>query len=432
MSAPAGQDTVLSAQTSLTLLYSGISDPSVTPTRAVPGTLFLCTGGPQAGKVFVKQDLGSTTNWTELASGDGDAAPAFSQAFYVDPNTGNDATGKPYRTLAAAFAAAAAFVGPSPGTGAPTFPRAVVIAGPGNYNEPAPTLPFNVSLVGYGQDVTIISNGLNYVGGVNEAGRSDIVMVGITGTGLIVDLSASINTNIRAQLARFSLTWNGGPNYGITEANNFLGHACTFNDITVIDGAVHLYNNQGIFSSLTIEDGPVPTSLPFVELEGGLLQGVVTLTGKAQLTMRGVLNEATPFTGIANGGGVIPTLFSDDVSLPTVGAVVGPLSLQIINDQTVSITTAQSPYQATTEETIFVDATLGPVAVHIPAGQNRNGFPLTIKKTDVSANTVTIVPATGTIEGNPFLLVGVSKQARTILSDGSAAPGNYNIVGGYL
>ncbi len=93
MAGPSGQNLTLSAHTSLTLLYSGTRDPSATALSAVPGTLFLGTGGAAQGNLYIKQDRGLTTNWSKLAV-DGGAgqipvlladpvAPALNQQWFL-------------------------------------------------------------------------------------------------------------------------------------------------------------------------------------------------------------------------------------------------------------------------------------------------------------------------------------------------------------
>jgi hypothetical protein len=86
MSAPSGQNTVLAAQTSLTYLYSGPWNPSVLPTRAVQGTLFLGTGNIPGigGQLWQKQNDGLTTDWTPIAGGA--VTSVATTNLYVDNN----------------------------------------------------------------------------------------------------------------------------------------------------------------------------------------------------------------------------------------------------------------------------------------------------------------------------------------------------------
>lgn len=410
-----GPDKVNSVQMAGTMLFSGEIDPSVTPVKAIAGTLYAGKGGAVAGKLWQKQDDGLTANWTLLGGGGGPAPIPFSKQFYVDPVSGSDtndgSVSRPFKTLAKGFAVAAALVGPaSPG---PRQPRAAVVACSGLYTEPSPTLPFNVSLIGEGMDNTIIANDLLYVGVAGESGRSDIWGVAINGT-LNIDLSLGFNTNIRFIDSRASVVWNGGPDYGTTQVNNLLAHSAVFNDLTVVDGGVHLYDNMGIFSSLTVQDGPAVNSLPFIEICGGLVQGAMNISGKAQCYFRGVLNQATVTGAIASG--VTPLLECDNSSLPPNGQLVG--SVKLIVDDEVVIAPAFTPVIPVNRESyILVDATAGVPKVNMPSAVNYQGKPITVKN-DVGGNNVMIMPnGADTIEhvGAAFILA--PGQAVTLVSN---------------
>ena len=422
------QDLENARRTVAEYIISAIQNPSLPGNNmsAKPGTLCLVlppvpnpTGLQPA--MYQKQDDGCTTNWKLVVEGNPPISPSVTLT--VDPVNGNDATGNPYKTLAAAFAAAAVIAGPNPGTGALTFPRPAVLALPGVYTEPAPTLPYNVSLIGYGFDCTSINNGLNYVGGVNESARIDIV--GIACGNLNIDVALSFNTNIRFINSRCNLSWNGGPNYNITQVNNFLGHASTYGLVTIVDGAVHLYNTQGIFSGLNIQDGPVPTSFPFLELVGGLIQGPITMAGKAQLYARGALNTSTMAGTVV---GLNTPLFETDMaSLPT-GAMSGTFKLHVDDNQVqlgaASILAGGVQRQAV----IALNTGAGPLSIQLGKAVNSQGLPLTVK--NHGANPLTVLPFAGeTIDLAPNLILALLNQARTIISDGAV---DWMIVAGYL
>lgn len=391
-------------RTALAYLFSGDWDPSLNPTKAPAGTIFMGNGGLVAGKLWQKQDDGCSTNWTLKTDGIIGALQ-----FIVDPILGNDTVGRPFKTLAAAFAAAAVVAGP-PGGGSPTFPRPVVVAMPGRYTEPSPTLPFNVSLYGFGLDNTVLANDLLYVAASGEAGRSDVIDVGINGN-FNIDCSLGFNTNIRFIESRCSLIWNGGPSYQITQVNNFLGHASAFNDVVIVDGAVHLYNTQGIFSSLNVTDGLVPTSFPFLEIVGGLVQGSVTATGKAQIFSRALLNEAV-WNGVANGGGLRPLMECDSSSFPIGANMTGVWRVQ--NDDNLIVPITGNYTMQGNERVIKVNASAGPVLI-TGAPANQIQCVTTIKKIDATANAVT---STFNVDGAPLNLAAQYQKA-TITSDGS-------------
>lgn len=107
MAAPSGQDTVNSANTSLTLLYSGTVDPTSVPIRAVAGTIYLGTGGTVTGQFFIKQDVGLTTNWEPLSGGG--VTGIATTTLWVDMNrtdsyVPNGSISRPFKTITAALA----------------------------------------------------------------------------------------------------------------------------------------------------------------------------------------------------------------------------------------------------------------------------------------------------------------------------------------
>jgi hypothetical protein len=368
--------------------------------------------------IFQKQDDGCTTNWKKVVEG---LPPiAASLVLTVDPLNGSDVTGNPYKTLAAAFAAAALVAGPNPGTGSPSFPRPAVLALPGQYLEAAPTLPYNVSLIGYGLDCTVIQNGLNYTDTLNGAGRSDIVGVSVIGP-CNINMGTALNTNIRVINARFNtMNWNG-----VSFANNLLAHGCVFVQLNIIDGAAHLYDNHSILGGLDIQNGATPGFNPYLELCGGLLQGGVTMAGQGQLYARGVLNSAT-MAGTVVGPNT-PLFETDMASLPT-SAMSGSFKL-VVDDNQVQLGAASIAAGGVQRQSVIaLNTGAGPLSIQLGKAVNSQGLPLTVKCQ--GANPLTVLPFAGeTIDGAANLILAVLHQARTIVSDGAT---DWMIVGGYL
>jgi hypothetical protein len=93
---------------------------------------------------------------------------------------------------------------------------------------------------------------------------------------------------------------------------------------------------------------------------------------------------------------------------------------------TYNFTNADSPVTITEVDGrvhIFVDATDGAVTINLPTAVGNTAI-YVIKKTDSTANPVTIAPTGCTIEGDPTIAITTSGTARTITSDET----NYQII----
>jgi hypothetical protein len=85
-----------------------------------------------------------------------------------------------------------------------------------------------------------------------------------------------------------------------------------------------------------------------------------------------------------------------------------------------SITDADSPYSLADRFAILSDTSNAAITVTLPAAASVNGRVYVIKKTDGSANTVTIDPnASETIDGQPTYILTTQYEALMILCDGS-------------
>ena len=86
-----------------------------------------------------------------------------------------------------------------------------------------------------------------------------------------------------------------------------------------------------------------------------------------------------------------------------------------------SIDDTDSPYTAGVEENLYCDATSNPITVNLPSAVTSNGKTYRIKKTDASANAVTIdANASETIDGATTLALSAQYDAATICCDGAA------------
>lgn len=72
-----------------------------------------------------------------------------------------------------------------------------------------------------------------------------------------------------------------------------------------------------------------------------------------------------------------------------------------------------------TDHTILANASGGAFAVTLPASSPAMGYEFVIKKTDSSANVVTVTPTSGTIDGAATFLLTTQYQSVTVQSDGT-------------
>lgn len=72
-----------------------------------------------------------------------------------------------------------------------------------------------------------------------------------------------------------------------------------------------------------------------------------------------------------------------------------------------------------TDHTILANATSGAFAVTLPAVASTTGYEFQIKKTDSSANSVTVTPASGTIDGAASFVLTSQYQSVSVTSDGT-------------
>jgi hypothetical protein len=329
MSAPAGQDTVLSAQTSLTLLYSGTIDPRVVPTQAVPGTIYLGTGGEIAGLAFIKQDVGSTTNWSLIPrSGTPTPPPPFTQnILYVAPR-GNDVSGdgsilNPYKTINRAIAAT---------TDASLSNGYVIMLNPGTYDEHV-KLPNFVGLTGTDSFSVFIqpftTPGPTFIFDATNQENNGVVNVSINAYEGGADPAISIAAGGLCFLQLCFVT-GFGPSAAI-DCSGFLDSAfgnyindTTGGGVTVRAGGTYysvcdtLTPGGGPGVALDILAGGSVVAYAGLTIYGNSLSNAGTLTLQAQSNLTGY----TPAL-VANWSGVAPKSVAD--ALDRIAAKITPI-----------------------------------------------------------------------------------------------------------
>jgi hypothetical protein len=114
---------------------------------------------------------------------------------------------------------------------------------------------------------------------------------------------------------------------------------------------------------------------------------------------------------VDNGGGAAATL-----------SVLGTTQTQRRIHGALTKAVADSPYTtAATDEMIFWNCVGGNCTQNLPTPVGALGRTLIVKRTDTTANTLTLTPAAGQVEGGASLIVagGANRASITLMSDGS-------------
>jgi len=181
----------------------------------------------------------------------------------------------------------------------------------------------------------------------------------------------------------------------------------------------------------TIQTAQFPATLPALNASN------LTALNATQLTSGTVPDARFPATLPALNGSALTALNATQLTSGTVpdarfpatypagnGSQLTALKATALTYAVVVVTFGMSPYAVlASDNTLLVNATGGAVTITLPTATS--GRILTVKKTDVSANTVQL---TGTVDTvvNPTL--GTQFQSRVIQADGSS----WQIVAGYL
>ena len=213
---------------------------------------------------------------------------------------------------------------------------------------------------------------------------------------------------VTADLSRFS-------NY--TLPSNFKGTAFLIARISLR----HQTASSGTITEIETEDlrGLVPSTSP-----GGGATGSAS-PGGASTNMQ--YNNSGVFAGSAN-------MTFDGTNMSTIAPTSDlHVSTKKYVDDVITATTTvtsiddtDSPYTALlTDDTILADATSGVITVNLPAASGNSGKTYNIKKTDASANAITIDGnASETIDGATTATISTQYQSLTVQCDGS----NWHII----
>lgn len=329
---------------------------------------------------------------------------ALRYELWVDPTNGSDTEGdgrigNPYQTITHTLSV----ISDNSST-----KRYVIRAAAGTYNESSLTWKPYVGLQGSGQDYTILNCDINYTSALNENSRVDLV--DFQCQDISVDASSGLNLNLRIDnVIPDSLTWNGGGVYGVNVFNNCFVHNSSIPDLTITNGRITCYST--LFTNITVSDA----NSSILILDSCDLKTSVAINGRAVLISRSLYCEAVTFTGTV-ATATTPTWHTDNSSLFNV-TLSGTYNL--IRDDSI-ISSGSASISVTNERLVNVNATGGAKTVTIPLASTNKGMIVTIKKTDVSGNAVTVArTSTDTFDGATSISLAAQYDSSTIYSDGS-------------
>lgn len=392
----------VNSQRSIDVTISGIVDPSVVAVDAKAGTRYNQLVAPFNS--YIKLDNGSTTNWVLM----GGAVSAAGVNVYVDGVNGDDTNNG---SIAAPFEHIQAAVD-SILDASVNKPYVINIA-PFTYPEAQVDLtdkPF-ISLKGQDGIDTIISNGVLY--SLTAPNGNLFFFENLTFGTSSIDMNNDSNGAFKANNCFFmNLDFDGGP-----QANNNQGF---FYDsiailLNIINGRTFLYGAQ-ITNTLNIQDGDGANVYCIGSI---LLDTSLNIFGRAAIIAIGSL-MLTDVTGTI-ASATTPTYLADDAGLNLLGANIfsGDVKIGSMNNVYRSVA---ADYDIRNERLLDVDATGANTAANLPQGSQAVGRIITIKKTDVTANTVDVTPFAGDdIEGNPSVSLAAQWDSVTLMSTGGTS-----------
>jgi hypothetical protein len=131
-----------------------------------------------------------------------------------------------------------------------------------------------------------------------------------------------------------------------------------------------------------------------------------------------MLNVMVGDSGSGGTKGLVPAPAAGDAAKFLTGAAtyVAASAVQTV----VSITNASSPYSASWNTTILVDASSGAVTINFPTASGNSGQKITVKKTDSTFNIVTIDPSgSQTIDGASTTTINTQNESVAVVSNGT-------------
>ena len=360
----------------------------------------------------------------------GDEAFLYAQARFVDPVNGNDAAvgegadiTDPLQTLQTAVDLIAAQVPP------PSEERRFVIwLFPGGTvdTDPITWSPW-ISLFGYGSRTSTVRQDIVYTGAVAEESTAVFSnLEWVRPAQFVINVTRSINVELHVVSSELMFDWNGQTTLydPLGQNNDLFFESSTVVSGIVRSGAVHAYDSFRL-GGVSVEDG----QSAFLEVDGGLVSGLIQLTGAAVLITRGV-EWIADVEAFANGG-VAPLWETDSSSVPfqvqvppfpAPPIITGPVTLLQEDERPFPVSTPT--FQVQLETVLIVDASGGSVNITLPAPSAQPALFATIarevivKKVDASANVVRVRSPIGLIDGEDSVVLTAQYQYVGVISDG--------------
>jgi hypothetical protein len=185
----------------------------------------------------------------------------------------------------------------------------------------------------------------------------------------------------------------------------------------------------GTFTGSTITDN-VTLKTALQELETAVeTSASETVEGNVELATQAEVNAGTDASRVVTAdtledktyGTFTGAIISDNVVLKTALQELESAIEGITGVSVVSKVFGDSPYAAADGEVVVYNATGGASTVTLPAAASSANVKITVKKTDASANTVTVdANLSETIDGATTAVVGTQYTSLTFVCDGSA------------
>ena len=263
---------------------------------------------------------------------------------------------------------------------------------------------------------------------INDGTYSGIRVLTSSSTQNILDTQSTNGASTDDTSSRFGITGEGsvvwGPGSGAADLR-IRRHSVTASSL-VIDsnssGGANIFpatDGTGSFGSATLRWLDIIANTHRVFPSAGATNASASLaSGALKLGVGGSTALDTQISRTAANTLTIDNNASGAANLILTGNFQSQGSIFL---KTVSKVFADSPYSvATSDNIIFCNATGGSMTVTLPSAVTFASRTLTVKRTNTTANTVTVGSASGTIDGSAsYIIPGGTLNSITVVSDGT-------------